>query len=73
MVSAAEFAIVRMSTAQHKYDLLAVAPREGEFAGFAESLQTGDGRRQPDPGSLPGSLRVIVITMLAIEFCDRLD
>jgi hypothetical protein len=62
-----------MSTAQHKYDLLTVAPRECEFAGFAKAFKLTMGSGNLIQSRCPGALRVIFITMLAIEYCDRLD
>jgi hypothetical protein len=62
-----------MPTAQHKYDLLAVAPGEGELTGFAETFELAMGSGNLIQGRCAGALRVIVVTILAIEFCDRFD
>jgi hypothetical protein len=62
-----------MSAAQYKYDLLTVAPREGEFSGFTEALKFAMGSSDLIQGRCPGALRVIAITVLIIEFCDCLD
>ena len=62
-----------MSTAQYKYDLFTFAPCECEFTGFTEAFKLTMGSGNLLQGRCPGALWVIVITMLAIECCDRLD
>ena len=42
-----------MSAAQHKYDLLTVAPREGEFSGFTEALKFAMGSSDLIQGRSP--------------------
>jgi hypothetical protein len=62
-----------MSMAQHKYNLLVIVPREGEFAGFSKAFKLAIGGGNLIQGRCAGALRVIAITMLAIESSDRFD
>jgi hypothetical protein len=62
-----------MPTAQHEHDLLAIAPREGELTGFAETFELAMGSGNLIQGRCAGALRVIVGTILAVEFSDRFD
>ncbi len=62
-----------MPAAQDKYDLVALAPRQSELAGFTKALELAMGSGNLIQGCRLGTLRVIASAILTIECCDRFD